>query len=121
FASKRYLSKNKIILGMDYSYSTDMYVFMKAIGAHPGHEKEQAYQLAAFAGHEFLYGKVGLLFQLGVYLKEPYGEKNRFYQKLGGNFYLIQREKGLLKAVTFGAYLKTHMFVAERFEMNIGI
>lgn len=121
FASKRYLSKNKIALGLDYAYLTDMYVFLKAIGAHTGREKTHAYQLAAFAGHEFIYGRVGLLFQAGVYLKEPYGQKNRLYQKLGGNFYVLQRETGLLKEVFFGAYLKTHLFVAERFEMNIGI
>lgn len=121
FASKRYLGKNKVSLGLDYAYATDMYVFLKTIGAHPGSEKAYAYQLAAFAGHEFLYGRTGLLFQLGVYLKEPYGQQNRIYQKLGCNFYLLQREKGLLKEVSFGAYLKTHLFVAERFEMNIGI
>src|SRR5690606_21426859 len=77
FASKRYLSKNKVSFGLDYAYQTDMYVFLKSIGAYPGNEKAYAYQLAAFAGHEFVYGRVGLLFQLGVYLKEPYGQKNR--------------------------------------------
>jgi hypothetical protein len=121
YVSKRYWSKNKVYGGLDYYYHTNRYVFLKSIEAFPGEESSQSYQAAVFVGNEFLLGRVGILFQLGYYLKTTYNQEDKMYQKIGGNLYLVQREKGLFKEVYLSAILKTHKSVAELFEMGIGV
>lgn len=121
YGSKRYWGKNKILAGLDVHYHTSMYVFLKSIEEEKKNIPWASTQLALFAGHEFLYGPVGLLFQGGVYLHRTHDQPEFLYQKLGCNFYLLQREKGPLKEVYLSTLLKTHFFVAELFEMGIGV
>jgi len=121
YTSKRYWSKNKAFAGIDLHYHSGMYVFLKSIENEVGKEKWASTQLALFAGHEFIYGPVGLLFQGGVYLHRTYQQPELFYQKLGCNIYLYQAENGILKEVFVSTLLKTHLFTAELFEMGVGI
>ncbi len=121
FASKRYWSKNKVYAGLDYYYNTAKYAKLKSIEHFQGSEFSHSTQAAAFLGNEFLLGRLGILFQLGYYLHKMDEQKENLYQKLGGNFYLVQKEKGPVKEVFFSAILKTHMANAELFEMGIGI
>ncbi len=121
YASKRYLGKNKAFGGIDFYYHTSQYAFVKSIEAFEGREGSQSYQVALLAGNEFLIGRVGVVFQVGYYLKEAYMQQNRFYQKLGGNIYFIRKEQGWLKELYGSALLKTHLADAELFEMGMGI
>jgi len=121
FLSKRYWSKNKVYGGVDYYFNTAKYSKLKAIEHFKGEEGVKSTQIAVFAGNEFLIGRLGILFQAGYYLHRMDEQKERLYQKLGGNFYLVQKEKGLLKELYFSAILKTHMASAELFEMGVGI
>lgn len=120
FASRRYMSKNKVFAGLDYSYHTNMYTFLRNNEIFPGEEKANSWKSAVIVGNEFLYGRVGLLFQLGFYIKNYYLPEDFFYQKLGGNLYLYQAEEGLLKEVSASILLKTHKFEAELVEVGIG-
>lgn len=120
-ASKRYLSKNKVFGGVDFTYNTGMYSFLKSIEEHRDKEFSESYQLAVFIGNEFLLGKIGIVAQLGYYLKEMYLTKEIFYQKIGGHFYFYQSENGFLKEVYATALLKTHKADAELFEMGIAL
>ncbi len=121
FTSKRYWSKNKVLAGVDIYFNKAKYSYLKSKEHFPGHEMDHATQIAVFAGHEFLLGRVGLVFQAGYYLRRMAEQNEKFYQKLGGNLYLVQKEKGLCKEVFLSAMLKTHMATAELFEMGIGI
>jgi len=120
FASKRYWSKNKALIGLDYSYHTNMYTFLRNNEILPGKEKANSWKSAVIVGNEFLYGRVGILFQLGFYIKNYYLPEDFFYQKLGGNLYLVQEEKGALKELSLSILLKTHKFEAELVEVGIG-
>ncbi len=121
YASKRYWSKNKVYAGVDYYYNSAKYTKLKTIEHFQGQEFSKSTQAAVFLGNEFLIGRVGILFQLGYYIHKMDEQPENLYQKLGGNFYFVQKEKGLLKEVYCSAILKTHMATAELFEMGIGI
>lgn len=121
FASKRYWSHNKAIIGLDYSYHSDMYAFLRNNEIHPGDEYAYSWRSAVIVGNEFLMGRVGILLQLGFYVKNYYLPEDFFYQKLGGNLYLWQSEEGLLKEVSTSILLKTHKFEAELVEVGIGV
>lgn len=121
YVSKRYWSKNKIIGGFDYTYNSAKYAKLKSIEHFQGHEYSQSTQAAVFLGNEFLVGRLGILFQAGFYLHKMDEQNDLIYEKLGGNFYLVQKEKGVLKELFFSALLKTHAAQAEMFEMGIGV
>ncbi len=121
YASRRYWSKNKVYAGMDMYFNKAKYSYLKSKEHFPGHEMEHATQIAVFAGHEFLLGRIGLTFQAGYYIRKMAEQTETMYQRLGGNLYLVQQEKGLFKEVFLSAVLKTHMATAELFEMGIGI
>lgn len=118
--SKRYWSKNKVYAGIDYSYHSNMYAFLRTHEIKVGEEKANSWKSALVIGNEFLMGHVGITFQLGFYLKNYYIPEDFFYQKLGGSLYLIQKEEGLLKELSVNIFLKTHKTEAELVEVGIG-
>lgn len=119
FMSKRYASKNKVFAGIDYSYHTSMYAFLRTHEIDPGNEKANSWKSALFAGNEFLIGRVGIVLQVGYYLKQNYIKRDRVYEKLGGNFYILQNEKGMLKELALSVLLKTHKAEAEFAELGL--
>lgn len=119
YASKRYLSKNKAFAGIDYSYHQNMYVFLRNNEILPGEEKANSWTSAVFAGNEFLIGRVGIIMQVGYYLKQTYIKRDKTYQKIGAQFYLVQHEKGILKELAAAIILKTHKVDAELAEVGI--
>lgn len=121
YVSKRYWSKNKVYAGFDYCYNSSKYAKLKSIEHFQGEEYSKSTQAAVFLGNEFLVGRLGLLFQLGYYIHRMDEQQEKIYQKIGGNFYFVQKEKGLFKEMFFSAILKTHMANAELFEMGIGV
>lgn len=121
FASKRYWSKNKLILGVDYSYHSNIYAFLRNNEIEVGREKANSWRSALIVGNEFMMGRFGILFQLGFYVKQTYLPEDFFYQKLGCNIYLIQNESGILKELSTFIYLKTHKFEAELTEVGFAI
>lgn len=119
FATKRYLGKNKAILGADYTFNTATYAQIKFDERHRGTESWRSSQISAFVGNEFEFGHFGIVLQGGVYLKRMDEQYDRFYQKLGGNFYFYRSETGLLKEALFSALLKVHLNRAELFELGL--
>lgn len=121
YTSKRYWSKNKLFFGVDYTYHSEVYRFLKNNEIAIGEEAKNAWRSSLFIGNEFLVGRIGILFQIGYYLKDVYLSDNSFYQKLGGNFYVVQQEQGLLKELCISALLKTHREKADIAELGIGL
>lgn len=122
FVSKRWIRKNKAFAGMDYSYHSDIYAFQRNNSINPGQEKKYASKSAVFFGNEFLMGRLGVVLQIGVYVKQAYLKQDAYYQKIGGHYYLVQREagKGPIKELFISAFLKTHKTIAELGEFGIG-
>jgi hypothetical protein len=121
YASKRYRSKNKLFAGLDYSYHKNIYAFLRNNEIEPGREKQLSWKSSIFVGDEFLFGKFGIHLQLGYYLKESYLRLEKFYQKIGCNFYLRQAETGAIKESFLSVHLKTHKTQAEFAEVGLGI
>ncbi|MES2704441.1 MAG: acyloxyacyl hydrolase [Bacteroidota bacterium] len=121
-ASKRWISKNKLFVGVDYSYHTLIAAYLRNNGfVDPGMEERSSYKVAALVGNEFLLGRVGVLVQAGYYLKQAFQTQGKVYQKIGGNYYFVQKEKGPVKEVYLCAFLKTHVSVAELAEFGFGM
>ena len=121
YTSKRYASKNKIFAGIDYSYHTRIYAFLRNNEIYPGEEKKYSWKSAIFFGHEWLLGRGAFTAQVGIYLKESYIKQDPYYEKFGYNYYLLREEKGLLKELFLSAQLKTHMTTAELAEFGLGV
>jgi hypothetical protein len=121
YGSRRWHSKNKMFAGLDHSYHGDVYAYLRNNGLATGNETAQSSKSAVFAGNEFLFGRVGIMLQVGAYLKQAYFKKDALYQKVGANLYLVQKEKGPLKEMFLSVFLKTHQTVAEMGELGVGV
>lgn len=121
YASKRYHSKNKAFAGVDYSYHEHIYAFLRNNEIAVGKERANSWKSAIFVGDEFLFGRIGVTVQVGVYLKQGMLKQDPYYQKLGANVYLLQNEKGPIKELFASCLLKTHKSTAELVEMGLGI
>jgi hypothetical protein len=121
FASKRYGGKNKLFIGLDYSYHSTIYAFQRNNEINVGAERAHSWKSAVFIGHEWLFGRMSLVTQIGFYIKEAVLRQEPYYQKVGYNYYLIQRERGGLKELYVSVLLKTHKSNAELVEYGIGI
>ncbi len=120
YVSRRWKGKNKMFAGIDYSYHNDIYAFLRNNEIDPGQEKQHSWKSAIFFGNEFLLGRVGLILQVGVYVKQAYLKQDPYYEKIGGHYYLVQKEHGPIKEFFLSAMLKTHKTVAELGEFGIG-
>lgn len=121
YASKRYRSKNKVIAGLDYARYPGIYAFLRNNEILIGQEWANAYKSSFFMAHEFQFGRIGILLQIGYYLKDAYLHTTPYYQKLGANVYLMERERGMLKELTFAVLLKSHRANAELVELGMGL
>jgi hypothetical protein len=123
YMSKRYSSKNKFFAGLDYSYSDQIYSYLRnnPSFALQGSERWDAFKTAAFAGNEFLLGRLGVVFQFGYYLHQKSDIQEPYYEKIGGNLYLVQREHGPIKEFFLCAFLEAHQAVAEFAEFGFGM
>ena len=121
FASRRWLGKNKLFAGLDYSYHQNIYSFLVNNELATGRERQNAWKSAVFAGNEFLFGRMGVFGQIGMYLKQAYVRTDFCYEKAGINYYLVQKEKGTLKEFFLTASVKTHRTVAEMGEIGLGM
>ena len=121
YATKRWNSKNKLMMGIDYSYHTAIFAFERNNEANPGNEAAYAYKLGVFAGNEFLIGRLGVVLEIGYYLKQSHLKQDIYYEKIGGNYYLLQKEKGAIKEFFLTGLLKTHKSVAELAEFGLGV
>ena len=120
YTSRRWHSRYKVFAGIDYVYYQNIYSWLRNNQLAVGKEKEQSYKSAIFAGNEFLFGRLGISLQMGYYLHQAAIKTSSVYEKVGGQYYLVQKEKGPLKEFFLSAYVKTHGSVAELGELGLG-
>ena len=121
YVTKKWISKNKLFGGIDYSYHESIYAFLRNNNIDEGSEAAHSYKSALFAGNEFLLGRVGVVLQLGYYIKQAYLVQGPYYEKLGANLYLKHSEKGFVKDIFLCGFLKAHVAVAELAEFGFGM
>jgi lipid A 3-O-deacylase PagL len=121
YVSRRWWSKNKAFGGVDYSWHENIYAWLRNNNLVRGNEAQNSYKSALFAGNEFLIGRVGVVLQVGAYLKQAYIKTSPVYEKIGGNYYFVQKEHGPVKEFFLSAFVKTHETVAEFGEIGLGL
>lgn len=121
YASRRYAGKNKLLAGIDYSYHPSIYAFQRNNEINIGRERANSWKSAVFVGHEWLFGRMSVMTQVGYYIKDAVLRHDRFYEKIGYNYYLVRREHGTLKELCLTVLLKTHKADAELVEWGIGV
>jgi hypothetical protein len=119
YGSRRYASKNKLLLGVDYSYYTSLYAFQRNNEINVGAERANSWRAGLFVGHEWLFGRMAFIAQAGYYLKQSVNGLDKTYQKLGYSYYVVQRENGPLKELALSVLLKTHIATAELIEYGL--
>jgi hypothetical protein len=119
YGSRRYASKNKILLGVDYSYYTHLYAFQRNNEINIGKEAANSWKAGVFVGHEWLFGRMAFIAQFGYYLKQAVNGEHQIYQKLGYNYYILRSEQGALKELALSVLLKTHTSTAELVEYGV--
>lgn len=119
--SRRMNGHNKVFAGIDAAYHRDVYAFLINYGVEIGREKQHAWDGGFFVGDEFLVGRVGLLMAVGVYYRQTFLDFDPVYQKMGGKYYIVSREKGPVREVFLSALMTTHGVVAEYAEFGIGV
>ena len=121
YTGKKWVGKNKFFTGINYAYKESTYAFLKRWGIERGNETSNSWDGAFFAGNEFLVGRVGIVTELGVYYHQTYMRPAPYYEKLGGNFYLLMHDTGLVKEIFIATRLLAHGAVAEYAEFGIGV
>ena len=121
FGGRRWRGFNRWFVGADASYHTRIEAFLKNNEIAAGDEGTAAWKGAVFGGNEFLFGRTSVIAQVGVYVREAYLKLDPFYQKVGGHYYILQREKGEACDAFIGIFLKTHKSQAEFFEFGAGL
>jgi Lipid A 3-O-deacylase (PagL) len=121
YASRRWSNVCRYFAGMDYYYHDEIYQYLRFNGLEPGHEAQNSWQSALFAGNEFIFGRMSIIVQMGAYLHQTYVKQDPVYEKVGGQYYFVQREKGPVREVFMSVCLKTHETVAELVEAGFGI
>jgi len=118
--SKLYNNKNRAMLGLDATYSAELYTTFKNNYKFIGTERQNAIRYSIFGAHEFVFGKVGLPLQIGAYLNRPNGG-GRFYQKLGMNYHFYHNDNNRLKDAFLITQLFTELVNAQYAEIGFGI
>ncbi|MEO6831632.1 MAG: acyloxyacyl hydrolase [Chitinophagaceae bacterium] len=121
YASHRYAGKNKLLFGIDYSYHQGIYAFERNNEINIGSERENAWKAAVFVGHEWMFGRMSLITQVGVYVKQAVLKTDPYYEKIGYNYYLFKKERGTLKELSLSVLLKTHKSIAELIEYGVTV
>jgi hypothetical protein len=119
FASKMYRNKSRAIVGLDATYSSELYASFKNSYNHIGREKQAAVIYSAFLAHEFVFGKIGFPLQLGFYLNRPAGGRSK-YQKLGINYHVYHDDSRRCKDLFLFTQLFTENVNAQYAEVGIG-
>ena len=121
YVSRRWHSSNKVFAGLDYSYHDNIYAFLRNNELETGVEGKHSYKSAIIAGNEFMIGRVAVTLQAGIYIKQAYIYTADVYEKVGGSYYFVLKERGPIKELFLFTFLKTHLSVAEFGEMGLGI
>ncbi|MCW3122158.1 MAG: hypothetical protein JWQ38_1650 [Flavipsychrobacter sp.] len=120
YMSRRWQNQNKLFAGLDHAYYENIYAYQRNNEINPGNERRHSFKSTVFAGNEFLFGRLGLVVQVGAYLQQSVLLTPAIYEKLGGHYYLVQKEHGPIKELFLSAMVKTHLNVAELGEVGFG-
>lgn len=112
-------NKSRILLGGDAIYNWRTRATIHNALQMRGPIFLSPWQFTAFAGHEFLFGRVGVPLIAGAYLNRPVGGE-KMYQKLGLMYHFYHPHGGTFKDAHLSLMLKTHLVQAQYAELGFG-
>lgn len=112
---------NKVLGGVTLDFNQAAYDFIGYYGNNSNYSRG-AYSLQAgvFVGDEIMVGKIGIFFVAGAYVFNPRKDLP-VYTKIGANYYFAAVGKKKTTRFFIGSNLKSHLFVAQYYEMSSGI
>ncbi len=119
YASTPLKRKHNLFVGMDLAYDNRALSGYKYAMLN-GDLGQDAMSSTVFVGTELLYGRVGIPFQFGIYLKKLRNQDAIWYQKFGFQYYFYRNDKSLLKRVFAGPLLKSNKINADYIEFCVG-
>lgn len=123
FASHQIGRGSKLNLGLEWNYYPANHAFNLNLGIPPEDITAQfkASRVSVNMGHELMFGQVGFLVSLFMYVDHPFEGDGWYGNKLGPVFYLKKpHEKGRRRNVFIAGMMKSHGFVADYIEAVIG-
>lgn len=123
FLSKMYTRKGKVFFGLEASFNHATYAWLKDQDIPPELAEKphnHPWRYTAVIGHEFVFGRIGFMTHVFLYLDPPFDNRNFFGTRLGPNLYFKKphQHKGLVPFV--GIYMKAHYSIAELVELTLG-
>jgi len=115
-------SDNRTSLGIEYEYNFAVFNFYKFLEQYDeATTKNTGKRYIVFAGHEFLFGQIGLGAQFGVYVGPyKYLLPRSFYNKLNAKYYFTPfGKKGIQPFLAL--HMKAHLIDAEYISVGIGV
>ena len=113
---------NRLIAGIEFEFNRSVYVFgLETFSFNSEAEaRKRSSRWMFFVADELLFGNIGLLGQIGVYLPtNPFLTGGTIYNKLAIRYYFPAIPKSGIRFHA-GIYLKSHKTVAEYFGIGIG-
>lgn len=120
FVSKMVSRKNKVMVGWEIFSDQAIKGFVVNQDI-PSEQYPPFLRQNVYIGHEFIFGQVGLITQVFLYVDRPFEGKNYFGIKLGPQWYFFKPQNSPRINVFSGIYLKTHYAVADYPEMTLGV
>ncbi len=122
-AGMYYLNKtNRASLGVEYEYNKPAYVFGYHVYQFDSEKEARRYlnRFMIYVADEFLFGHIGLMVQMGVYLtKESNFATYPVYNKWGFHYHFSKFGKSNTSLYA-GVQIKTHIYIADYISLNLG-
>ncbi len=128
---------HQVQFGLIMAYYTSFYDYITNQEVYASSQRLNSGTAIAFIGHEFIFGKFGLVTQGGIYLYNPFfvklkkleGEwstsnklESLFTNRLGINYYPFKKANTLnniKNQFSMGVYIKTNLAQADLFEYSV--
>lgn len=135
YASKRVGRVSNLHAGVFLTYYTGFHDFIINQNYYSRGKFIKAGVVSLFIGHEFMFGRFGLVWQSGInvynpfqreYFRMTYGSgttakiKTWWCNKIGTQFYLLKPEREGRFNLWIGAYIKSNLMTADFVESSVG-
>lgn len=110
---------NRVFSGFNYAFDVGKKEFLSQFVFEP--QKIKASDFSFFVGDEVFLGRVSLDALIGVYILKAHDNTTPIFAKLGLNYHAVKFGENKEKSLFVGIHMKTHYFVAQYFDLGIGV
>lgn len=119
--SRNVKKKRRYLMGVESGWDMATRAFKVDQEIQSNEAKFHVFNPSVSIGHEYLFGRIGLLTEVNIYLRQTFIRKNKWASRLGTNFYLQSPFVKPSKDKLFiGFYIRSHVVVADYLEFGLG-